>query len=187
MRRLPESVHLDGVHPARTERIRPRAKEMNGLNDWLAKRKRRGRFWSRLGVFDSWLDSSIAGGWEAVQDRYNAASSFFARFRLSGWKRIANEAASEALTLGCGGLLLLYMLALPAFQEIDETKAFGTGIGLSLGWLDIEVRRKASGEPFVLLHGEGAKTAVRLGITELRLTLSHSDHYAVAHALAIGE
>jgi penicillin-binding protein 1A len=119
MRRLPESVHLDGVHPARTERIRPRAKEMNGLNDWLAKRKRRGRFWSRLGVFDSWLDSSIAGGWEAVQDRYNAASSFFARFRLSGWKRIANEVASEALTLGCGGLLLLYMLALPAFQEID--------------------------------------------------------------------
>ena len=67
------------------------------------------------------------------------------------------------------------------------SKAFGTGIGLSLGWLDIEVRRKASGEPFVLLHGEGAKTAVRLGITELRLTLSHSDHYAVAHALAIGE
>ena len=40
------------------------------------------------------------------------------------------------------------------------SKAFGTGIGLSLGWLDIEVRRKASGEPFVLLHGEGAKTAV---------------------------
>jgi holo-[acyl-carrier protein] synthase len=67
------------------------------------------------------------------------------------------------------------------------SKAFGTGIGLSLGWLDIEVRRKASGEPFVLLHGEGAKTAVRLGITEMRLTLSHSDHYAVAHALAIGE
>lgn len=67
------------------------------------------------------------------------------------------------------------------------SKAFGTGIGVSLGWLDIEVRRKASGEPFVILHGEGAKTAVRLGITDLRLTLSHSDHYAVAHALAIGE
>lgn len=67
------------------------------------------------------------------------------------------------------------------------SKAFGTGIGQALGWLDIEVRRKASGEPFVILHGEGAKTAARLGITDLRLTLSHSDHYAVAHALAIGE
>jgi holo-[acyl-carrier protein] synthase len=67
------------------------------------------------------------------------------------------------------------------------SKAFGTGIGVELGWLDIEVCRKASGEPFVILHGEGAKTAARLGITELRLTLSHSDHYAVAHALALGE
>ena len=66
------------------------------------------------------------------------------------------------------------------------SKAFGTGIGVSLGWLDIEVRRKASGEPFVILHGEGAKTAARLGILELRVTLSHSDHYAVAHALALG-
>jgi len=66
------------------------------------------------------------------------------------------------------------------------SKAFGTGIGASLGWLDIEVRRKASGEPFVILHGEGAKTAARLGITEIRLSLSHSDHYAVAHALALG-
>jgi holo-[acyl-carrier protein] synthase len=66
------------------------------------------------------------------------------------------------------------------------SKAFGTGIGATLGWLDIEVRRKASGEPFVILHGEGAKTAARLGIKEIRLSLSHSDHYAVAHALALG-
>jgi len=66
------------------------------------------------------------------------------------------------------------------------SKAFGTGIGASLGWLDIEVRRKASGEPFIVLHGEGAKTAARLGITEIRLSLSHSDHYSVAHALALG-
>jgi holo-[acyl-carrier protein] synthase len=66
------------------------------------------------------------------------------------------------------------------------SKAFGTGIGASLGWLDIEVCRKASGEPFIILHGTGAETAARLGITELRLSLSHSDHYAVAHALALG-
>lgn len=67
------------------------------------------------------------------------------------------------------------------------SKAFGTGIGAQLGWLDIDVRRKASGEPFVVLSGEGAVTARRLGITEIRLSLSHSDHYAVAHALAIGD
>ena len=31
-------------------------------------------------------------------------------------------------------------------------KALGTGIGAACGWLDIEVRRKAGGEPFVVLH-----------------------------------
>jgi holo-[acyl-carrier protein] synthase len=66
------------------------------------------------------------------------------------------------------------------------SKAFGTGIGVSLGWLDIEVCRKPSGEPFIVLHGTGAQTAAALGITELRLSLSHSDHYAVAQALALG-
>ena len=35
------------------------------------------------------------------------------------------------------------------------SKAFGTGIGAQLGWQDIEIRRKKSGEPFVVLHGKG--------------------------------
>jgi holo-[acyl-carrier protein] synthase len=66
------------------------------------------------------------------------------------------------------------------------SKALGTGIGAHLGWLSIEVRRKASGEPFVVLLNEGAETARRLGLTELFLSLSHSEHYAVANAVAIG-
>ena len=32
------------------------------------------------------------------------------------------------------------------------SKAFGTGIGAQLGWQDMEVGRKESGEPFVILH-----------------------------------
>src|SRR5215472_9162401 len=35
------------------------------------------------------------------------------------------------------------------------SKAFGTGIGAQLGWRDMEVGRKESGEPFVILHGSG--------------------------------
>ncbi len=73
--------------------------------------------WLRL---DSWIDSSIAETWERIKDSYNAASSFAMRFRLSGWKRLANEAASEALSLGAGGLVVMYMLALPAFMEVNE-------------------------------------------------------------------
>src|SRR5207249_3393124 len=35
------------------------------------------------------------------------------------------------------------------------SKAFGTGIGQHLSWQDMEVGRKESGEPFVILHGNG--------------------------------
>src|SRR5271170_1870465 len=35
------------------------------------------------------------------------------------------------------------------------SKAFATGIGAQLGWRDMEIRRKESGEPYVVLHGKG--------------------------------
>src|SRR6266704_4656407 len=35
------------------------------------------------------------------------------------------------------------------------SKAFGTGIGAQLGWQDMEVGRKESGEPFVVFHDKG--------------------------------
>src|SRR5579872_4592059 len=37
------------------------------------------------------------------------------------------------------------------------SKAFGTGIGAQLGWHNMEVGRRESGEPFVILHGNGEK------------------------------
>src|SRR4051794_2332992 len=37
------------------------------------------------------------------------------------------------------------------------SKAFGTGIGAQLSWQDMEVGRKESGEPFVILHEGGKK------------------------------
>ena len=97
------------------------------MSDWFFKQNRRGRLWRRLGIFDSWLDSSMAGIWQGLQDRWNAGSSYFARFRLSGWRRLVNEALSEGLTLTAGGLALMYALATPAFLEMDESKIFGTG------------------------------------------------------------
>jgi len=66
------------------------------------------------------------------------------------------------------------------------SKALGTGIGEQLGWHDIEVRRKVSGEPYVVLHGTGDQTAKRLGITGILISISHSENYAVANAVAFG-
>ena len=109
------------------------------MNDWFTRQRKGGRSsidWLRL---DSWIDSSLSSTWETFQDRWNAASSFFARFRLSGWRRIATELMSEGLTLGTGGLVLLYGLALPAFQEMDEGKVFSTG-KYSVKFLDREGR-----------------------------------------------
>jgi len=65
-------------------------------------------------------------------------------------------------------------------------KALGCGIGSSCGWLEIEVRRKGSGEPFISLHGAASATAERLRISSFLLSLSHTENYAVAQALALG-
>jgi penicillin-binding protein 1A len=96
------------------------------VSDWFFREGGRDRLINWLGV-DAWLDSSVSESWERFKDRYNAASSWFARFRLTGWQRAANEFASEAVTLAAGGAVLLYALALPAFLEIDEAKFLSTG------------------------------------------------------------
>jgi penicillin-binding protein 1A len=71
---------------------------------------------------DSRLSAFFSALWSGSHAAWNTASSFFARFKLTGWRRIANELASSALTLGLGGMLVIYVLALPAFLEFDEGK-----------------------------------------------------------------
>jgi holo-[acyl-carrier protein] synthase len=66
------------------------------------------------------------------------------------------------------------------------SKAFGTGIGGALNWLDIEVVRATSGEPTVTLHGTGAELARQRGVRQILISLSHTRHYAVAQALLVG-
>src|SRR4051812_17371986 len=62
------------------------------------------------------------------------------------------------------------------------SKAFGTGIGKSMGWKDIDVHREGSGQPFVVLEG-GAKTlAAERNVSAIWISLSHTDHNAVAMA-----
>lgn len=65
------------------------------------------------------------------------------------------------------------------------SKAFGTGIGKDVSFLDIEVVKKASGAPAIQLHGAGANFAKKHRIAEIHLSLTHSEHYAVAHALTL--
>ena len=63
------------------------------------------------------------------------------------------------------------------------SKAFGTGIGAALGWQDMEIRRKKSGEPFVVLHGKGEELFAARGAKQLLISLSHTANYAAATAV----
>src|SRR5919108_258002 len=63
------------------------------------------------------------------------------------------------------------------------SKAFGTGIGAQLGWQDMEVRRKESGEPYVILHGAGQTLLERRGGRAVLISLSHTQTYAAAVAV----
>jgi|SRR5690349_22981125 len=65
-------------------------------------------------------------------------------------------------------------------------KALGTGFGAGIAFSDVVIHRTAGAPPQVRLTGGAAKMAIELGITEWRLSISHSGAMAMASAIAIG-
>src|SRR5947209_17916498 len=63
------------------------------------------------------------------------------------------------------------------------SKAFGTGIGAQLSWQDMEVARRESGEPYVILHGNGQKLLEQRGARIVLISLSHTQQHATAVAI----
>ncbi len=62
-------------------------------------------------------------------------------------------------------------------------KALGTGTR-GVGWREVEVTRKRTGEPSIELHGRAAERAAKLGIDRLAISISHSRDYAVASVVS---
>jgi holo-[acyl-carrier protein] synthase len=60
------------------------------------------------------------------------------------------------------------------------SKAFGTGIGKAMSWKDLDVRKKESGEPFVVLDGGAREMAESRSVRKVWITLSHTDQHAMA-------
>ncbi|PZR76242.1 MAG: holo-[acyl-carrier-protein] synthase [Chthoniobacterales bacterium] len=60
------------------------------------------------------------------------------------------------------------------------SKAFGTGIGKRMGWRDIDVQKKESGEPFVVLSGGAESLARERNVRAVWVSLSHTHHHAIA-------
>jgi holo-[acyl-carrier protein] synthase len=64
-------------------------------------------------------------------------------------------------------------------------KALGTGIG-DVRWVDIEIRcNNPRNRPTLYLHGEAAKIALALGLTQWDVSLTHTAEYASAVAVAV--
>ncbi|HZV36830.1 MAG TPA: holo-ACP synthase [Verrucomicrobiae bacterium] len=63
------------------------------------------------------------------------------------------------------------------------SKAFGTGIGAQLGWQDMEVARRDSGEPYVILHGKGLELLKARNGRIVLISLSHTQQHATAVAI----
>ena len=63
------------------------------------------------------------------------------------------------------------------------SKAFGTGIGKAMGWRNIDIQKKQSGEPFLVLSGPAEAFAAERGVISALITLSHTENYAVACAV----
>lgn len=61
-------------------------------------------------------------------------------------------------------------------------KALGTGLDQGICWRDVEIVRDSLGLS-VRLHGRAREQALRLGLTEWTVSISHSDGFAAAVAV----
>ena len=64
-------------------------------------------------------------------------------------------------------------------------KVLGTGWQKGVSWLQIEIRNDSLGKPVAVLSGEARARAERMGISELYLSVSHTEGYCAA--FAVGE
>ena len=81
--------------------------------------KQKIRLW--LLDFDARIDSTLFSSGKGARELYERFSTFMDRFYVGRWKRwVFIEPASEAATIGLGGLIMMLALAVPAFRETAD-------------------------------------------------------------------
>jgi holo-[acyl-carrier protein] synthase len=63
-------------------------------------------------------------------------------------------------------------------------KALGSGIG-PISWHEIEIYQGPHGEPILNLTGQASKLAKELNLEQWSISISHTNEYAVAMAVAV--
>lgn len=66
-------------------------------------------------------------------------------------------------------------------------KALGVGIGSGIRWIDIEIKNKEHGEPFIILHRKALEKSEEMGVKSIYLSLSHNKKMAVAFVILSGD
>jgi len=66
------------------------------------------------------------------------------------------------------------------------SKALGSGVG-EINWQEIEILRDEMDAPVLTLHGKALQRASLLGFSKWSVSLTHTDRYALAFVVAIGE
>ncbi|MDR6952733.1 penicillin-binding protein 1A [Ancylobacter sp. 3268] len=83
-------------------------------------RPRRRRLRNLLLAVDSWIDSTIYTGGVRLRAGWDSFVAFTERFNLQGPARWGVEIASEGMTWGAVGAVLMLALAIPAFHETSD-------------------------------------------------------------------
>jgi len=80
--------------------------------------------WTRLTnaalAFDAWLNHSLYDGGRSLGEAYERFSERMDKLSVRGAQRVIFDFASEAMTLGTGGAVVMLALAIPAFNETSE-------------------------------------------------------------------
>ncbi|MDQ7013229.1 MAG: holo-ACP synthase [Planctomycetota bacterium] len=125
--------------------------------------------------------NTIAHGIDIVENARFA--KLLARHPVRARRRLFTE---SELAYAAGKRREIEHLAARFAAKEAVLKALGTGWAGGIAWTDVEVTRDDSGRPGVRLRHLAAERAHELGITLWLLSLSHTEHYATASAIALG-
>ncbi|HEU5433010.1 MAG TPA: holo-ACP synthase [Thermomicrobiales bacterium] len=125
--------------------------------------------------FDPDRCGSVAVGIDAIEiDRIEQA---LARFGERFLRRVYTERERERYRGRVSELAARF-----AAKEATS-KALGTGIR-GIRWRDMEVLSNRRGKPILILHGQAAARAARLGLVSFDISLTHTRSDALAFVVA---
>jgi len=95
--------------------------------------------------------------------------------------RFLRRVYTEAELLLCGNKARALAVRFAGKEAI--MKLLGTGVR-GVSWRDVEILAYPSGKPLLNFYGGAQKEAERLGLSDIAISLAHSDEYAVASAFS---